>query len=178
MNFRRRRGHVESPRTALTSRAKRASLAGRRRRTEQRGERFGGVGMPTAGTGGEGRGTVDPGRRGGKKVRARPSERAGAEAGRRDATRRARRMATWRIGRPCAVHATRQRRPRDPHGRRASDPTDTADTHGCTENGAADRRRKESRFAVPEEMKRDGRGAEPGGTELARARARATERDG
>lgn len=38
------------------------------------------------------------------------------------------------------------------------DPTDTADTHGCTENGAADRRRKESRFAVPEEMKRDGRG--------------------
>lgn len=111
MNFRRRRGHVESPRTALTSRAKRASERASR---AGGGARSGaanasaGWGCRPPGRAGEGRGTVDPGRRGGKKVRARPSERAGAEAGRRDATRRVE-LDVWQHG-ASAVRARCARR--------------------------------------------------------------------
>lgn len=183
MNFRRRRGHVESPRTALTSRAERASrqasLAGRRRRTERRGERFGGVGMPTAGTGWEGRGGVRLIRaaaEGRKSERDRASERARK---RDDATRRVETRA-WQHG-ASAVRARCARRgnaaPRDPHGRRAR----RSYRHGRHSRVYGERRGGSEKERIPfcraggDEKRRAGRGGR--GNERERASERRRETD-
>lgn len=111
----------------------------------RRGKRFGSG--DACRRGGGGRRTVDPGRRGGKKVRARPSERArGSGTARRDATHRAapRRAATssWQHGasavrsfvRSCARRGNAAARP-------SRTPADPTDTHGRTENGGPEKER-------------------------------------
>lgn len=159
MNFRvGQRGHVESPRTALASRAKQAGWLPRGQAEAHGAANAPAVGVPAAAAaaaaGAGGRRTVDPGRRGGKKDRASARAR-GSGTARRDATRRA---DSWQHGRARDA-ATPQR---DSHGRQAILPT----LMGVRRT--ADRRRKESRFAVLEEMKRD----------EARTSARATDKDG
>lgn len=121
MNFRvDRRGHVGPPRTALTSRAKQAGKQAGwlpRGQAEAHGAASAwAVGMPAAAAaaavaGEGGKRTVDPGRRGGKKVRASPSETERASARGSGTAQRAepRRVCGNMAPRP-SVRTTRQRR--------------------------------------------------------------------
>lgn len=108
---------------------------------------------------GGGRCTVDPGRHGGKKVRARPSER---DATRRAAPSRARLGNMAYIGRPCA------RRGNVAVARPSRTPGDPTNTHGCTENGGPEKERIPFCRARGDEKRR-------GENERARTRQRKTD---
>lgn len=142
MNFRvDRRGHVESPRTALAWRGKRAGWLprGRRRRTARRALRRWGCLPPPRRRAEEGGVRLIPAAAEGRKSeRDRASARA--EAGRLDSTRRgaARRVASTRGNaayRP-SVRATRQR-----CSETLTDARRSYHTHGCTENGGSEKER-------------------------------------
>jgi len=142
MNFRvDRRGHREPPRTALTSRAERASeqagcLAGRRGTARGTLRRWG---TPAAAAGEGGVRLIRAATEGRKSERDRASARArGSGIARRDATRHAEpRRAAPRRARGNMAH----RSSGNIAARPSRTPADPTNTHGRTENGGPEKER-------------------------------------